>query len=69
MVTHESWTGKKCPVLLLAPSKWAAFQKLVKGYLDSIQTVKNTRLRERANAANFEFKGCQCSKKSDHEVT
>jgi N-acetylmuramoyl-L-alanine amidase CwlA len=68
MVTHESWTGKKCPVLLLAPGKWVVFQKLVKGYLDSIQTAKNAKLLDRANAANFEFKACQCRKKGDHEV-
>jgi N-acetylmuramoyl-L-alanine amidase len=68
MVTHESWTGKKCPALLRAPAKWAAFQKLVKGYLDGIQTANDAKLLAKANAAKFGFKACQCAKDSDHKV-
>jgi N-acetylmuramoyl-L-alanine amidase CwlA len=68
MVTHESWTGKKCPVLLRAPAKWAAFQKAVKGYLDGIQSNKDAKLVAKGRAAKFTFKACHCTKGSDHEM-
>ncbi len=68
MVTHESWTGKKCPSLLRTTAKWTAFQNRVKGYLDSIESAKDAKLAFKASAAEFSFKGCQCTKGSDHAV-
>jgi len=72
MVTHESWTGKKCPSLLRSAAKWVAFQKRVKGYLEGIQGGSGQGIKPAAAAAAkatpFQFRGCQCEKKSDHEV-
>lgn len=69
LVTHNSWTGKNCPSLLMEATKWTAFKKAVKGYLDSISgtAVPKAKAVAKTAPAAFKFKACWCGKPSEHD--
>lgn len=60
LVTHKSWTGKNCPVLLVDEDKWSVFKQRVEYYLSVLQgraEIDEARLIE---DSKFEFRGCMC---------
>lgn len=69
LVTHQSWTGKKCPVLLVESNTWSAFKKMVEHYLNVLQGIEE--MNEALflpEEAEFEFKGYMCWEEEDVEA-
>jgi endonuclease G, mitochondrial len=66
--THQSWTGKRCPSLLIIEGRWQAFVETVQNYLSQIRAARGEAIggghADGGEDAAFTFQPCDCG--GDH---